>query len=189
MDVIASFAEWTARRRALEDALAEIEAGHGEPSAEWKIRYALMLGLERVLSEKPPRLLSGTELRRHQVDALAGMLTELIAASQRDEEPNGNGHGDAADELAEPEGEDDDEDEMLDEAPGLTLAGATAPGVPFAAALAPGVAPAMRLPSLSRFRDMTLDRRTLASLEALRQAIVAFSPATPAGVIPAAAAP
>ena len=45
-----------------------------------------MLGLERVLSEKPPHLRSGTELRRHQVDALAGMLTELIAAAQRQPE-------------------------------------------------------------------------------------------------------
>ena len=47
-----------------------------------------MLGLERVLSEKPPHLASGTELRRHQVDALAGMLTELIAAVEKQ---NGNG--------------------------------------------------------------------------------------------------
>jgi len=48
-----------------------------------EVRYALMLGLERVLSEKPPHLASGLELRRHQVDALAGMLTELIAFNQR----------------------------------------------------------------------------------------------------------
>jgi len=76
----------TARRRALDDALSELDAGAREPSSEWKIRYALMLGLERVLSEKPPHLKSGTELRRHQVDALAGMLTELIAATQRQPE-------------------------------------------------------------------------------------------------------
>jgi superfamily II DNA or RNA helicase len=61
-----------------------------------------MLGLERVLSEKPPHLASGTELRRHQVDALAGMLTELIAANQRVEEEalngNGNGHSEEPDE-------------------------------------------------------------------------------------------
>ena len=61
------------------------QPGRGEPSTEWKVRYALMLGLERVLSEKPPHLASGTELRRHQVDALAGMLTELIAAAQKGE--------------------------------------------------------------------------------------------------------
>ena len=96
----------TARREALDEATAEIEAGRDEPSPEWKVRYALMLGLERVLSEKPPLLASGTELRRHQVDALAGMLTELIAANQRaDEEPvNGNGQVEALD------AEDEDED-------------------------------------------------------------------------------
>jgi ribonuclease E len=98
----------TARRRALDDALAEIRAGAPEPSYEWKIRYALMLGLERVLSESPPRLESGTELRRHQIDALAGMLTELIAATQVEPELNGNG---AAVEVAEAEAEADDEDE------------------------------------------------------------------------------
>jgi superfamily II DNA or RNA helicase len=63
-----------------------------------------MLGLERVLGEKPPRLASGTELRRHQVDALAGMLTELIAANEKQAE-NGNGNGNGALD------EDDDEDE------------------------------------------------------------------------------
>ena len=73
----------TARRRALDDALAEQAAGREEPSSEWKVLYGLMLGLERVLSEKPPHLASGTELRRHQIDALAGMLTELIAAAQK----------------------------------------------------------------------------------------------------------
>src|SRR5919201_1501316 len=57
----------TARRRALDDALAEIEAGAREPSNGWKVRYGLMLGLERILSDRPPRLASGTELRRHQI--------------------------------------------------------------------------------------------------------------------------
>src|ERR671933_527824 len=102
----------TARRRALDDALAELEAGAREPSYAWKVRYGLLLGLERILSDRPPRLASGTELRRHQIDALAGMLTELIAAAQADEAPlNGNG---AVEEL-EPEEEDDElvaEDEL-----------------------------------------------------------------------------
>jgi ribonuclease E len=104
-------AEGTARRRALDDALAEIEAGAKEPSYGWKIRYALMLGLERVLSERPPRLASGTELRRHQIDALAGMLTELIAATQVEPELNGNGNG-AAEAAAEPEVEEEEEDDL-----------------------------------------------------------------------------
>ena len=95
----------TARRRALDDALVELSADRPEPSAAWKVRYALLLGLERTLSERPPRLASGTELRRHQVDALAGMLTELIAATQKN--ANGNGH------VEEPVDEDDElEDEL-----------------------------------------------------------------------------
>src|SRR5213082_566633 len=79
----------TSRRRAVDDAIAEIEAGNRKPSPRWKVEYGLMLGLERVLAEQPPHLASGTELRRHQVDALAGMLTELIASHERQQ--NGNG--------------------------------------------------------------------------------------------------
>ncbi|MFL6034999.1 MAG: DEAD/DEAH box helicase, partial [Gaiellaceae bacterium] len=110
-------AEGTARRRALDDAIAEMDAGQRVPTPQWKVRYGLMLGLERVLSDKPPRLASGTELRRHQVDALAGMLTELIAANQRQTEANGNGNGalveveEEEDEEFELEGPDDEEQE------------------------------------------------------------------------------
>ena len=100
----------TARRRALDDAVAEIDAGATAPSTEWKVRYALLLGLERVLSERPPQLSSGTELRRHQVDALAGMLTELIAATQK-AETNGNGNGNALEETSVDE-DDEPEDEL-----------------------------------------------------------------------------
>jgi len=100
----------TARRRALDDAVAEIDAGAKEPSPDWKVRYALLLGLERVLSERPPHLASGTELRRHQVDALAGMLTELIAANQKS--ANGNGNGNGQTEEAPPEDDDEPEDEL-----------------------------------------------------------------------------
>jgi superfamily II DNA or RNA helicase len=83
-------ADGRARRRALDAAVAEQEAGRRSPSPDWKVSYALMLGLERVLTDKPPRLASGTELRRHQIDALAGMLAELIARHE-DEAENGNG--------------------------------------------------------------------------------------------------
>src|SRR5215468_1822421 len=107
----------SALRRALEDALVEMDAGLAGPSTAWKTRYALMLGLERVLSEKPPRLASGTELRRHQVDALAGMLTELIASIEKgpgdlhgNGNANGHGNGAIADELIE--AEDDEEDDL-----------------------------------------------------------------------------
>ncbi|MGZ4403091.1 MAG: hypothetical protein ACXVRI_09635, partial [Gaiellaceae bacterium] len=40
----------TSRRRALDDALAEIEGGRRTPSSGWKVEYGLMLGLERVLA-------------------------------------------------------------------------------------------------------------------------------------------
>src|SRR5215831_2715139 len=114
-----ALAEGTARRRALDDALAEMEAGLAAPSSQWKVRYGLLLGLERVLAEPDPRTAAGTSLRRHQVDALAGMLTELIAASQRYDEPNGNGHGNGnghsatAEELEQQKVEDEDEDSTL----------------------------------------------------------------------------
>jgi ribonuclease E len=114
-DPAVSLAPDTSRRRALDDALAEIEAGNRTPSSQWKVRYGLMLGLERVLAEPRPHLASGTELRRHQVDALAGMLTELIASHER--EANGNGNGavaEAVPEEEEPEAEEDSTEDVLD---------------------------------------------------------------------------
>src|SRR3954465_12254968 len=93
----------TARRLALDDAIEEIDSGHAAPSYDWKRRYALMLGLERVLSDRPPHLASGTELRRHQIDALAGMPPERIGAAEGHEangEANGetNGYADVEEE-------------------------------------------------------------------------------------------
>jgi superfamily II DNA or RNA helicase len=130
-DAAIVLAPGTAFRNALDAALAELEAGHKAPTPEWKVRFALMLGLERVLSEKPPRLASGTELRRHQVDALAGMLTELIAAAQKHENGNGNGaNGAVAVEDAEEDEEDEDftlADESEEPLP-LPLPGSQDPG-------------------------------------------------------------
>src|SRR5919198_355963 len=104
----------TSRRRALDDALTEIEAGNRTPSPRWKVKYGLMLGLERVLAEPRPHLASGTELRRHQVDALAGMLTELIASHEK--EANGNGAVvEAVAEEEEPEPEEDSAEDVFDE--------------------------------------------------------------------------
>ena len=111
-DAAKVLAPGTSRRRALDDALKEIEGGRRAPSSAWKVEYGLMLGLERVLAEEKPHLASGTELRRHQVDALAGMLTELIAAHEREAELNGNG---AAAEVAEGEPDLEEEDEPVDE--------------------------------------------------------------------------
>jgi ribonuclease E len=110
-----SLAEGTARRRALDEAVAGMDAGRTSPSPQWKVRYGLLLGLERVLAEPEPHTAAGTALRRHQVDALAGMLTELIAASQRYDEPNGNGNGNGhtAEELEQQQVEDEDEDSTL----------------------------------------------------------------------------
>jgi ribonuclease E len=107
-----ALAAGTARRAALDDALAEIEAGRAQPSAGWKVRYGLMLGLERVLTEDPPRTATGTELRRHQVDALAGMLAELIASTQRAPDENGNGHAGSNGAVAEAEVEEEPEDDF-----------------------------------------------------------------------------
>src|SRR5947199_3729989 len=107
-DPVQALAEGTARRRALDEAVAEMDAGRKTPSPQWKVRYGLLLGLERVLAEPEPRTAAGTALRRHQVDALAGMLTELIAASQRYDEANGNGNGHSttAEELEQQEVDD-----------------------------------------------------------------------------------
>jgi ribonuclease E len=101
-------AEGRSRRRALDAAIAEEDAGRRSPSSEWKVNYALMLGLERVLADQP-RLASGTELRRHQIDALAGMLTELISRHEHEAE-NGNGLV-----LADRVAEEDDEEDALEE--------------------------------------------------------------------------
>src|SRR6187455_1183684 len=111
-----ALAPGTARRFALDDALEEIEAGHRTPSPRWKVRYGLMLGLERVLAAETPATASGTALRRHQIDALTGMLTELIAATQRSAEENGNGSTNGS--VAELVEEDEDEEyvDLADEA-------------------------------------------------------------------------
>jgi ribonuclease E len=102
-----------ARRRALDDARAEIDTGLRAPSSAWRVRYALMLGLERVITDHPPRLASGTELRRHQIDALAGMLTELIAKNElRDENGHLNGSGNGTAPELEPLDEEDELEEL-----------------------------------------------------------------------------
>jgi ribonuclease E len=102
----------TARRAALDHALEEMAAGKTNPSSRWKVRYGLMLGLERVLTEDPPHTASGTELRRHQVDALTGMLAELIASTQRSAEENGNGNGSGNGVVAEADLDEDADDDF-----------------------------------------------------------------------------
>ncbi|HEY7830619.1 MAG TPA: DEAD/DEAH box helicase family protein [Solirubrobacteraceae bacterium] len=76
------------RRRALDVALKELEEKAKHPSTHWRRRFSLLLGLERILSDEEPRLKDGTVLSAHQVDALSGTLTALLAEAQRS---NGNG--------------------------------------------------------------------------------------------------
>jgi ribonuclease E len=85
-----ALAPGTARRRALDAALAEIDAGATHPSVAWRRDFSLELGLERLLSEDEPKLVDGTVLSAHQVDALSGTLTALMADVQR-ATPSGNG--------------------------------------------------------------------------------------------------
>jgi superfamily II DNA or RNA helicase len=88
-----ALAPGSARRRALDAALDEVQAGHKQPSLEWRRDFSLLLGLERLLSEEEPHLAEGTVLSAHQVDALSGTLTALLAESQRSANGNGNGGG------------------------------------------------------------------------------------------------
>ena len=78
-DAAVALAPGSARRRALDRALTEIDEGLSGPSTKWRRRFSLLLGLERVLSEDEPHLVDGTLLNPHQVDALSGTLTALLA--------------------------------------------------------------------------------------------------------------
>ncbi len=101
-DPVVALAPGTAFRTAYDEALLEIDAGLASPSPTWRRRFALVLGLQRILSEDKPHLADGLELRAHQVDALAGMLAALLGDAQRNWEDdaavaaaeNGNGNGD-----------------------------------------------------------------------------------------------
>jgi hypothetical protein len=86
------------RRRALDMALAELEAEPKakNPSTAWRREFSLLLGLERVLSEDEPKLADGTVLSAHQVDALSGTLAALLAAAQAANASNGNGRAAAS---------------------------------------------------------------------------------------------
>ena len=67
------------------DAVEEMAQGLKSPSPEYRRRYALPLGLERMLGPDEPHLASGLPLRAHQVDALAGMLAAVIGDYERQE--------------------------------------------------------------------------------------------------------
>jgi ribonuclease E len=76
-ETIVDLVPGTARRRAAESALHELDDGAEFPSFEWRRNYSLLLGLERLLSEEKPELLDGAELNEHQVDALSGTLAAI----------------------------------------------------------------------------------------------------------------
>ena len=129
-----ALAPGSARRRALDAALLEIDAGRKVPSTEWRRRYSLMLGLERVLSDDEPKLADGTSLNPHQVDALSGTLTALLAEAQRngaaapapaaapvlaidDDEPDDSDFAVPADVGDDEPDDDEDDDEDDDDEP------------------------------------------------------------------------
>lgn len=132
-----ALAPGTARRRALDAALSEIDAGAEHPSIEWRRDFSLLLGLERFLADEPPKLRDGAELNPHQVDALSGTLAELMAQQQviSDGERRDGGladgdadgreasidEGEAGAEAGIDEGEDLDEDDALEEDEELAL--------------------------------------------------------------------
>jgi superfamily II DNA or RNA helicase len=78
-ETIEDIAPGTARRRAVDAAVAELDAGRDAPSPEWRRRYSLLLGLERLLTAQPVELADGAELTEHQVDVLSGTLAALTA--------------------------------------------------------------------------------------------------------------
>jgi ribonuclease E len=118
-----ALAPGTARRRALDASLKELEEGAEHPSIQWRRDFSLLLGLERFLADEPPKLRDGAELNPHQVDALSGTLAELMGQQQtiKPSEPAENGNAAAAaepasaelDDAAE-EDEDGEEDEELE---------------------------------------------------------------------------
>jgi ribonuclease E len=77
-----ALAPGTARRRALDAALKELDEGAEDPSIQWRRDFSLLLGLERFLADEPPKLRDGAELNPHQVDALSGTLAELMGQQQ-----------------------------------------------------------------------------------------------------------
>ncbi len=98
-DPAVALAPNTPRRRALDQALLELGEKAKIPSTAWRREFSLLLGLERVLSEDEPKLVDGTVLSAHQVDALSGTLTALLAEALRSTENGGNGAAAASPEL------------------------------------------------------------------------------------------
>ncbi|HEY5389289.1 MAG TPA: DEAD/DEAH box helicase family protein, partial [Solirubrobacteraceae bacterium] len=132
-ELASALAPGTPRRRAFDQALAEIEAGLSTPSTAWRRQWSLLLGLERVLSEDEPKLADATVLSAHQVDALSGTLAALLTEASIALPTNGavdvlagaailgveEDVDDDGEELATGEPTDFEEDEDFEEEPGL----------------------------------------------------------------------
>ena len=99
-ETIDDLAPGTARRRAVEAALAELDAGLKTPSPEWRRQYSLLLGLERLLDAQPVLLGDGAELTEHQVDVLSGTLAALTTELEDSAGESWNGAGRSEAELA-----------------------------------------------------------------------------------------
>src|SRR6185295_18812757 len=112
-----ALAPGTARRRALDGALKELDEGAEDPSIQWRRDFSLLLGLERLLAEEPPKLRDGAELNPHQVDALSGTLTELMAEQQT--AANGSADGNGAAPATSPTAGEPEEDAADGEAEAL----------------------------------------------------------------------
>jgi ribonuclease E len=112
-----ALAPGTARRRALDGALKELDEGAEYPSIQWRRDFSLLLGLERFLADEPPKLRDGAELNPHQVDALSGTLAELMGQQQTGAAgaaavENGNGGEVATDADLDGAGELDEDEEL-----------------------------------------------------------------------------
>src|ERR1700760_3834381 len=67
-----ALAPGSARRRALDAALAEVEAGNKTPSVGWRRQFSLLLGLERLLSQGGPPPVDGTGASAPPGEGLSG---------------------------------------------------------------------------------------------------------------------
>ena len=90
-ETASDLAPGTARRRAVDAALVELDDGREDPSQEWRQQYSLLLGLERLLSTEPVRLAKDTELTEHQVDVLSGTLAALTTELEDSHAASSNG--------------------------------------------------------------------------------------------------
>ncbi|MFY9264128.1 MAG: DEAD/DEAH box helicase family protein [Solirubrobacterales bacterium] len=111
-DPAVALAPGTLRRRAFDTALEELESGRDEVSREWARKYALVLGLERAISDPEPKLVDGTTLNAHQVDVLSGTLAALMT---EEEAVFGEALSDGAEEFDDEGFEDDEIEDAVDE--------------------------------------------------------------------------